>query len=286
MIPVRPTARLIAYGLLLAACGHASDGSPKPTSATVVAPPASALSVTTHSNTTDAQVPYLGRLAAVPYENAVIIEAARGGLVTACMATQGYTYTPPGVPESNFAAMDELYPADELVATYGYSWTSFGGGLSEIPPDPNANQDSEYLAAFDYCGSTVEARLDFSRFGAAQAVLAIAESQVVDAAVGLDSAVIAATLRWSTCMERTGYDFETPIEAQRSTSRDPTSDESIEVALRDFSCRRMAGLAEAERAASTRLTGDWIGSHPDALEELRNALAELTQRAKEVLATL
>ncbi len=279
---------LLGVALCLAGCGRDSgDGARNATSVGVVT-----VSPTLNEPTTldvriqqDVRVPNLSRVATVPYENAVVIEAARGGLMSQCMAALGHDYVAPVVPKPSTSEPDDLYPSDEILAQYGYTWTLHSQGSAE-PTSVGSDQDPDFSEALDGCGATALARLDFSRFVAAQSVLANAETQEIDPSVDVDAQVLSALAAWRGCMIGSGYSFEDPIEAQRSTSADPLGRNSIALAIHDYTCRRATGMEETRRAASTRLTAAWIERHPEAIAELNLALDELTARAADVVAEL
>lgn len=276
--PVVPRICLVAS---LAALGAACTGDAAPTTS----PDDGAVS--TLADIVESEpVPYLSRLTAVPYENAVVIEAARGGLMSQCMAEFGYEFVAPVVPRSDTAELDDLYPSDEVLAQYGYTWTLYSGGLAAQPESIGSESDPGYSDALNGCGAAAAERLDFSRFGAAQGLLANGEAQEIDPGVDADAQVRGALAAWSRCMAENGFSFGDPVEAQRSTSVDPLGQNSIALAVRDYACRRATDLEETKRASSTRLTAEWIERHPEAIAELNLALAELTTRADDVVAEL
>lgn len=279
------TAIFIIGGLLLAACG---TGTSSQSSSTAVADSEVVDLLPTTSGPAAAETESsgyanLGRLAAMPESEAVVIVGAQNLLMSRCMSSRGYEYVEDTVVESNASALDsEIYPSEDVLREFGYGWQmSSPAHMPPAAPQP-VDTSVEYQAALDACGSQAAVELDSSRYGLAQQSIVNASGDVASLTVD-DPLVTSALAAWSDCMAEFGYTFANPDDAWYSTSDAPTSADSIDLAVTDYSCQRRAQLEETRRAVTRQNTQLWIESNFGLVQELRDALAELTATAQSIL---
>lgn len=228
----------------------------------------------------------LSQLAAFPVEEFHVYETARQQLIVRCMSDRGLDYSMPTVdPTSNLDALAELYPADDLLQQYGYTWRLYSAAFT--PPNDEANaksmQDPVFEAAFNQCGESAAGVLDIRPFAEAAQVIDNAR-QELSTQVESDPRYIEHLDLWSQCLLARGYPgFAGPVEAMRSVTLDPVSATAIQLALADYACQREVGLAESARAILSELSREWINQNPGAIAALESALDALVGSAQVLL---
>ena len=193
--------------------------------------------------------------------------------MSACMVTVGFSYVSgPFVDRPNRSGRG-LYPSDDLVASYGYSWRPYALDLSLIPTDPNLPYPSGYEDAYNTCGITINSELGLAALSELTVFLAN-EQSAIESSVKAAPAVLAGLENWSACMTAEGYAFLTPDEAERSVDNaevGPLSTRGIQQARKDYSCRREARLEEIAQVVRAGLVDTWVELHPTFFGELAEA---------------
>ena len=244
----------------------------------------------------DRSPPYLGRLAALSESDAALISGVRARLMEVCMTEKGYTYNPPVVLPSDATAEDVLYPSPEELAAYGYAWRSYRFYAGET--STTIVSDSESTRGLADCGTSTDAQmdsqldftaynLDFTAYNEASQVLSDADSYEISLSVETDERMLAANEQWKVCMSDAGHAFDTWGDAERSTySEGMGTPSALALAKVDYGCRNNFHLAEMEAELRREYVAAWVESHPDWMEALEVAKADLLERAEAILATL
>lgn len=220
----------------------------------------------------------LDQVARLSGDDLAVAFSARERLVESCMAGAGFEYrratlVPP--PDQSARA---LYPAAELVERYGYGWRahrilvdgSQGSTAGAVPGPVNE------------CGARASDELGWSELTRVQQDFANAQADI-DRVASSSSGVAEALVRWVACMAAEGRDFASPDDAEAAANAmpdGPSSTEAIGLAVADFGCRRAAALEEATASARADAVAEWIAAHPDLMQRLDTARANLVSAAR------
>jgi hypothetical protein len=101
-----------------------------------------------------------------------------------------------------------------------------------------------------------------------------------------DSRVVAAFARWSTCMARSGYRYNTPMAANNDPkwSGEKASAEEIAVAVADVDCKKTTNLAGIRMAVDAAYQREAISQHSADLNAIKAGLARQAATASAILA--
>lgn len=100
-----------------------------------------------------------------------------------------------------------------------------------------------------------------------------------------DARVQDAFRSWSSCMEKAGYDYSTPHDANNDPrwSGQTPSPLEISTAIADVDCKKRTGLLNTWVAVSRAYEQRYVDKHAAALSELRTAMKALEKRAIEII---
>ncbi|MEV4662511.1 hypothetical protein AB0J85_11210 [Micromonospora echinofusca] len=228
---------------------------------------------------------------------ALQVRMARDAVMVNCVREFGFTVPLPVYPRQSVGrGRNEsryLLASASRARKYGYKWPEL-----TKQSDPNAPAlSAEVQAVVSGEGPSVISGNkvpDGGCLGAANRHLKIDEAPGSDidfmrrmdvrayAATKADSRVLAATARWSGCMERAGYHYPNPGRANDDPAFNTTvaSSGEIATAVADVLCKEEVGLINLMAAAETAYQNREIESAKDRLREIlgrKNAQIELAR---------
>lgn len=216
-------------------------------------------------------------------------------LVAKCVQRFGLEWTPP-VPRNspeNISAPYFYLHSEESARKFGYhsDW--------EPPPEPTPLSDEFKIVAFGrgpkrFAGVEVPAG---GCWGEARRYLAEGLPVVENEQFGLqlkneaagdaerDARVQDGFRSWSSCMEKAGYDYSTPRDANNDPrwSGQTPSPLEIATAIADVDCKKKTGLLNTWVAVFRAYEQRYIDKHAAALAELTTAMKALEKRAIEII---
>ena len=211
---------------------------------------------------------------------ASVVHAALQRSVLACMKAQGMTYAmEPFVPLAPSSAAS-YYPDESLVRQYGYMYRGVHSSEEQVD---EASVDEASAAQLGRCSSAAAGELGFDKYLEATQIFNVADSEIKnEARTGIALEGVVQT--WVECMHGKGYTAIATLPDARQLAAElpggPESSEGIAVALADLECQRSVEFEEQYRRTVSDLANEWIEGNPGALEQLREVVHALVERAE------
>jgi hypothetical protein len=225
----------------------------------------------------------------VAYPDEVAIENAKDKTKTACMAQQGFTFSPPAsgaTPALSYDSMnmERRYGVTDAgtAQTYGYQ----ASGAVEEPADDTAaeeaaeGRDEAWFDALDTCVAEANKKVgvlyetDVAGDLAAESLDATTSNPKVQAALS----------NWQACMARESYQTgATPQQAGESFTQSAPAQPSAaetQMAVADVGCKKSSNLVSAWYQAETSYQTKQITDHKADLEAEKARNAELIANAR------
>lgn len=227
---------------------------------------------------------------------------ARNILIVRCMKKFGFTITPPGPGEPSPGGPNErryLIHSEARAQTFGYKWPEITN--QQRPPEPDLEPAARTAMSGDGAsqisgvavpegGCLGEAARGLSRepagddesgFSLLRRLSNEAYSRMQN-----DSRVTAAAKRWSVCMRRAGFHYESPAQANNDPafSGDVASPAEIATATADVKCKKETSLINVMAAVETAYQRRALEEHQERLRALTVQTQQEVKTAADVIA--
>jgi hypothetical protein len=228
------------------------------------------------------------------YPDEVDIENAKDKTKTACMARQGFTFSPP--PSGTTPGLS--YDSMNMERRYGVTDASTARRYGYQAPAAHAEEPEDDTAAEEAAEGRTDAWFDALDTCVAEANKKIGILYETDIAADLAAEsledtkgnlkVLAAIDNWKGCMARKNYQTGTTpqqageIFAQSSPTATPTTEE-IQMAVADVSCKESSQVVSVWYQAETAHQEKQISDHKTELDAEKARNAQLIANARTVL---
>ncbi|MEU6074895.1 hypothetical protein [Micromonospora sp. NPDC047074] len=218
---------------------------------------------------------------------ALEVRMARDAVMINCVRQFGFTVPTPSYPRPFVDNKNErryLLTSTSRARQHGYKWPEMTKA-SASEKTPTLGTEVQAIISGDGPSVMSNKRVpDGGCLGEANRHLKVDEAPGSDVdfvrrmdakaytAMKADSRVLAATARWSSCMESMGYHYPNPGRANDDPAFNSTVASSVEIAtaVADVSCKDKAGLIDLMAAVETAYQNREIGFARDRLDAILN----------------